>query len=76
MVRRILHNAGHSVVQLKRVSYGEVNIGDLHEGQFRVAGTEVQQWAGKLLSNTGNTSSNKQRRTKRSTSERRMDPDQ
>ncbi|MCA9525225.1 MAG: rRNA pseudouridine synthase [Myxococcales bacterium] len=33
MVRRMLHNAGWSVVQLKRLAFGPVRLGDLPEGE-------------------------------------------
>lgn len=36
MVRRMLHNAGASVVELHRVSYGDVALGDLALGAWRV----------------------------------------
>lgn len=49
MVRRILHNAGHSVVQLKRMSYGDICLGDLEVGQFQTANCSAQKWARKLL---------------------------
>lgn len=35
MVRRMLHNAGASVVDLRRVAYGPVLLGDLGVGAFR-----------------------------------------
>lgn len=35
VVRRMLHNAGHSVVDLQRVRYGAVELGDLAVGQTR-----------------------------------------
>ena len=35
MVRRMLHNAGHSVLDLQRVRYGTVELGDLAVGQTR-----------------------------------------
>ena len=36
VVRRMLHNAGHSVLDLQRVRYGTVVLGDLEIGQTRV----------------------------------------
>ena len=35
VVRRMLHNAGHSVLDLQRVRYGTVELGDLPVGQTR-----------------------------------------
>ncbi len=35
VVRRMLHNAGHSVLDLQRVRYGAVELGDLAVGQTR-----------------------------------------
>ena len=35
IVRRMLHNAGHSVLDLHRVRYGLVELGDLAVGQTR-----------------------------------------
>jgi 23S rRNA pseudouridine2605 synthase len=35
VVRRMLHNAGHSVLDLQRVRYGTVTLGDLPVGQTR-----------------------------------------
>ena len=35
VVRRMLHNAGHSVLDLQRVRYGSVELGDLAAGQTR-----------------------------------------
>lgn len=35
VVRRMLHNAGHSVLDLQRVRYGSVELGDLVVGQTR-----------------------------------------
>ncbi len=51
MVRRILHNAGHSVVQLKRISYGAATLEDttLIAGQCCPASTETVQWALTLM---------------------------
>ena len=36
VVRRMLHNAGHSVLDLQRVRYGTVVLGDLEIGQTRI----------------------------------------
>lgn len=35
VVRRMLHNAGHSVLDLQRVRYGSIELGDLAIGQTR-----------------------------------------
>ncbi|MEQ1567206.1 MAG: pseudouridine synthase [Myxococcota bacterium] len=44
MVRRLLANAGHPVVELRRLSYGPFILGDLAPGGWRVP-TETE-WAG------------------------------
>ncbi len=44
MVRRMLHNAGHSVLQLHRVRYGSIELGDLMEGSCRPASASEWQW--------------------------------
>eukprot|EP00603_Paraphysomonas_imperforata_P006332 CAMPEP_0114428486 /NCGR_PEP_ID=MMETSP0103-20121206/8951_1 /TAXON_ID=37642 ORGANISM="Paraphysomonas imperforata, Strain PA2" /NCGR_SAMPLE_ID=MMETSP0103 /ASSEMBLY_ACC=CAM_ASM_000201 /LENGTH=187 /DNA_ID=CAMNT_0001597705 /DNA_START=463 /DNA_END=1026 /DNA_ORIENTATION=+ len=54
MVRRLLHNAGHSVVQLKRVSYGDVKLNGLEVGQFSAARSSSQLWAWNLLNQNPN----------------------
>jgi len=51
MVRRILHNSGHSVVHLHRVSYGDIHIGNLEEGLIRAATDPEIQWAAKVSTN-------------------------
>lgn len=38
MVRRLLHNAGASVLALHRVSFGGVELGELSEGEWREVG--------------------------------------
>lgn len=43
MVRRMLHNAGASVLALHRESYGAVELADLKEGEYRVVQEEVLQ---------------------------------
>ena len=35
MVRRMLHNAGASVLALHRLSFGNIDLGDVEEGQYR-----------------------------------------
>ncbi len=48
MVRRILHNAGHSVIKLHRVAYGDIQLCDLPEGQVRSATEPEILWASKV----------------------------
>lgn len=45
MVRRILHNAGHSVVALHRTRYGEVSLGELPENELRPIYPDELHWA-------------------------------
>jgi 23S rRNA pseudouridine2605 synthase len=45
MVRRILHNVGHSVIKLHRSMYGRVLLGDLKEGNVRAATEFEESWA-------------------------------
>eukprot|EP00804_Cyclotella_cryptica_P009625 CCRYP_006315-RA/>CCRYP_006315-RA protein AED:0.31 eAED:0.31 QI:0/0/0/1/0/0/2/0/133 len=49
MVRRMLHNCGHSVVELRRERHGVVRLDDLKEGEFRKATDEELEWARSLL---------------------------
>ena len=49
MVRRVLHNAGHSVLRLHRQSYGSLQLGDLEEGEVRTCTAEEAAWARSLL---------------------------
>jgi 16S rRNA U516 pseudouridylate synthase RsuA-like enzyme len=51
MVRRVLHNAGHSVLQLHRVRYGSVSLGDLEGGEVRPCSPEEKNWAEQLGKN-------------------------
>jgi 23S rRNA pseudouridine2605 synthase len=44
MVRRMLANCGHPVVELKREKHGEVRLGDLPEGEFRDLTEEELEW--------------------------------
>lgn len=45
IVRRMLHNAGHSVLDLERVRFGGIFLGDLTEGSSRnVSNAELAQW--------------------------------
>ena len=43
MVRRMLHNAGASVLALHRESYGTIELGDLQEGEFELVTEEALQ---------------------------------
>lgn len=45
MVRRVLHNAGHSVLQLHRVRYGSVFLDDLEGGEVRPCSKAEREWA-------------------------------
>ena len=45
MVRRMLANCGHGVVELKREKQGIVELGDLPENEFRRLTPEEQVWA-------------------------------
>jgi 23S rRNA pseudouridine2605 synthase len=49
MVRRVLHNAGHSVIHLHRTRYGGMDLGGLEKGGVRVCSVDEEQWAGHLL---------------------------
>ena len=47
VVRRMLHNAGHSVIDLQRVRYGTVVLGDLTVGQTRpITDAEMAMFVG------------------------------
>lgn len=43
MVRRMLHNAGASVLALHRESYGTIELGDLKEGEYELVAEEALQ---------------------------------
>ena len=49
MVRRILHNSGHSVIKLHRVQYGNISLGDIPEGSVRNLTQVENEWASSLL---------------------------
>jgi 16S rRNA U516 pseudouridylate synthase RsuA-like enzyme len=51
MVRRILHNAGHSVLQLHRLRYGNLFLGDVEEGEVRPCNSDEKAWALSVLTN-------------------------
>lgn len=53
MVRRVLHNAGHSVVRLHRNGYGSIILGDLEEGEVRAATDDETAWAREVLRGDG-----------------------
>ena len=50
MVRRMLANCGHGVVELRRERHGDVVLGELAEGEFRELTQDEQEWAESLLS--------------------------
>ena len=46
----MLHNCGHSVVELRRERHGQVRLDDdLKVGDFRVASDDELEWAKSLL---------------------------
>lgn len=45
MVRRMLANCGHPVLELKRQRHGGIHLGDLPEGQFRDLTEDELEWA-------------------------------
>ena len=49
MVRRMLANCGHPVVELRRERHGEIELGDLKVGEFREATEEELEWARTLI---------------------------
>ena len=49
MVRRMLANVGHPVDELRRLRHGEVELGDLKEGEFREATEPELEWARSLI---------------------------
>jgi 23S rRNA pseudouridine2605 synthase len=53
MVRRILHNAGHSVINLHRTRYGNINLdkADLEEGDVCTCSPSDHEWAVQLFKN-------------------------
>ena len=53
MVRRILHNAGHSVLKLHRTNYGGIGLGELEVGLVRRCSECEEEWAAKLLRTEG-----------------------
>lgn len=64
MVRRMLFNAGHEVVELKRIRVGQIEIGDMEEGTWREL-TEIEKdWTDGLVSDTNRRSQPKKREKK------------
>lgn len=53
MVRRMLANCGHQVVELSRERHGNVMLGDLPPGAFRELTESELEWAQGLLSKKG-----------------------
>ena len=53
MVRRMLHNAGHPVVTLRRDRYGAVEIGQLAAGESRAVEGDAAAWAEAVLAGYG-----------------------
>ena len=49
MVRRMLANCGHPVVELRRLRHGMVELGDLPVGEFRDATMDEIEWAKSLM---------------------------
>jgi len=49
MVRRMLANCGHPVVELRRLRLGNIELGDLKVGEFREANDEELEWAQSLI---------------------------
>ena len=49
MVRRMLANCGHPVVELRRLRHGGVELGGLKVGEFRHATREEIEWAKSLM---------------------------
>ena len=50
MVRRMLANCGHPVVELRRLRHGKIILGDLPVGEFREATEDELEWAKSLIS--------------------------
>ena len=49
MVRRMLANCGHPVVELKRLRHGKITLGDLQVGEFRDGTEEELAWAKSMI---------------------------
>eukprot|EP00434_Breviolum_minutum_P009332 symbB.v1.2.008225.t1/scaffold497.1/size195672/7 len=50
MVRKMLYNCGHKVLELHRLSYGPMTLGDLEVGHIRCITPEEALWAEDLVS--------------------------
>jgi 23S rRNA pseudouridine2605 synthase len=59
IVRRMLHNAGHSVLDLMRVRFGPVMLGELDEGMMRPLDAEEEQILDAFLQNRSGYSKSK-----------------
>lgn len=53
MVRRMLANAGHPVVELRRLGFGPLTLGDLEAGAWRPATAAEQAWVQDRVGRTG-----------------------
>jgi 23S rRNA pseudouridine2605 synthase len=49
MVRRMLANCGHPVVELRRLRHGMIELGELPVGEFRQATNDEIEWAKSLM---------------------------
>lgn len=49
MVRRVLHNSGHSVISLHRVRYGNISLNELAVGEIREVTDKETEWIESLL---------------------------
>jgi 16S rRNA U516 pseudouridylate synthase RsuA-like enzyme len=49
MVRRMLANCGHPVVELKRERHGNITLGNLNVGEFRLPTEGELEWAEALM---------------------------
>lgn len=59
MVRRILHNAGHSVLELHRVRYGSILLtDDVGEGEVRPCTAEEKKWAEQVMKSSNSKAKN------------------
>ncbi|CAL1161509.1 unnamed protein product [Cladocopium goreaui] len=55
MVRKMLYNCGHAVLELHRVSYGALQLGDLEVGCMSFITPEEAAWAKDLVAPSDNT---------------------
>lgn len=49
MVRRILHNAGHSVLQLHRIRYGDILLNDIKENTVKICDDKDHNFARSIM---------------------------